>query len=430
MWKIHDDRLQKIAKHPALPELFGILQANFGIGQDGLPAALSRAMPFLLSRSWGVPSWGGRNTPPGELYRFQFGPRCWSKVIHERGPITQDERRPGYEQEADRIAGLLKVARWEEPADSLSCAIAGKPECDGTSTVQIVLCWQDSVRYCVIHNRDAQMAVAFLWSNDGLTLLGEANPFWFSQLERWQTYEKPIVPLGVEEPGTSERAGQMEDFRAAVRWRYESRLDGKLDGLLYGACERLGAFAGDIALACSVSRFNDAGNDSSWLAVRRGDFAWENGVYFRSSAASIRAAPPEVHELLGLLVHLDSSRLSSAVDECLGHSIHWSDVFGLFRQNGAYYFAYCDSMEESGPVYQIDLDRQGMELCGFTDRFDWNFNSKATEQGTVPKGNVLEIVSLTEVIRRVEAGEATQFSGLPSGLSLPWMAYLPYASDL
>lgn len=98
------------------------------------------------------------------------------------------------------------------------------------------------------------------------------------------------------------------------------------------------------------------------------------------------------------------------------------------RQEGRYYFACSNSQASCGPVYEIDLKTGRSKLCGFSDRYDWNFNNGARAGGIMPKDKVLEIVTLDEIIRRVKTGETPYESGPPHGMDVPWMLYLP--SDL
>jgi hypothetical protein len=434
MWAIHDERIRRATTSPAVQQLFDIVQTVFGKGGHGLPPGLREARPLVISRDFGTPSWNRRGDPM-ELYRFQLGPRSWSKPIYTNIPSRIDERVPSYERSAEECARQLKLAGWEKIAARLidPAAAVSRDESAGAA-IQVTLCWQDDGRYCVVHDRQRKEAIAFSWSDDGLSLLGEAHPRRLSLLDsRYasETYERPVLPLdeGAVDLKTAGRAGQMDEFRAAIRWRYETRLDAKLDGLLLEACDRLHRIAGDIGLAFALHRFNDATGDDAWLAVRFGNFAWENGAYFHSNAASLRSAPPEVHELMGLLVHLQSSRVSAAFEQCYGYPVEPLDVMGLFREGGAHYFACCNSHSSCGPVYKIDLERGRTTLYGFTDRFDWNFNTGRRAGGIIPKSDILDLVSLDEVIRRVGTGETPYEAGPPHDMEVPWQAYLPRDPD-
>jgi hypothetical protein len=100
------------------------------------------------------------------------------------------------------------------------------------------------------------------------------------------------------------------------------------------------------------------------------------------------------------------------------------DVLGLFRQEGRYYFACANSQASCGPVYEIDLDTGRSQLCGFSDRYDWKFNSGQQAGGIVPEDRLLEIVTLEEVVRRVRYGE-THKDGPPHDMDVDWRPYLP-----
>jgi hypothetical protein len=177
----------------------------------------------------------------------------------------------------------------------------------------------------------------------------------------------------------------MDEFSGAIQWRYGTKLDRTFDTLLLEACDRMEEINGELRIAYAGHRFNDAGGDDNWLAVKCGNFAWENGSYFRSSAQSLRSAPADVHALLGLLVHLQTGGLSSAFNAYYGYPVEGLDVIGLFRQDGQYYFACSNSQASCGPVYSIDVGTGQTDLFGFSDRHDWNFNTGSRAGGIVPR---------------------------------------------
>lgn len=430
MWKIHESRLQAVAKSAKAQELYEILEATFGKDGHKLPHSLRQAQPFVLCRDFCRSRHAHVNDGPSELYRFQLGPRVWAKPIFVYNGHEISDDIPRYEQEAEAFAKQLKLAKWEKVASALvDPAGAASSESD-PNKIEVTLCWQNDGRYCVIHDREQKLAIALLWGSDGLSLLGEVHPGRLSRSEyasSFQAYDQPIVSLedGTRKIEPAERAGKMEEFVAAVQWRYGTHLDHRLDGLLLEVCDRLRPIEGRIGMAFAGHRFNDAVGDGSWLAVHHENFAWENGSYFRSSAASLRSAPSEIHSLLGALVHLQTCRVSSAFHECYGYPVDGSDVIGLFRQSGKHYFACCDSQGSCGPVYEINANNGRTNLYGFTERFDWNFNAGSRAGGIIPQDNILKIVTLQEVVRRVETGDTPYDAGPPHGMDVPWMAYLP-----
>jgi hypothetical protein len=435
MWKVHDKRIRSAAESSAVKELHEILERTFGKGGNKLPHSLRQANPFILSRDFGKSPSSHSNDNPNELYRFQLGPRAWSKPVYVYDGHKVDERYPRYEQDAEELAKQLKLAEWERVASPLIEPFTAEfPSANEICKTQLTLCWQDNERYCIVYDRRMSKAIAFLWTDVGLSLLGEAHPQRLIQFEMRSTYdayEMPVISVDEGAVGfkSAQRAGQMDEFVAATHWRYGTRLDGKLDSLLFEACERLAMIEGDVGLAFAGHRFNDASGDDSWLAVRLGNFAWENGSYFSQNASTLRSAPCEVHGLLGLLVHLKSSGIGSAFNQCYGYPVEALDVMGLFRQGGHYYFACCNSQGDCGPVYEVSLETGQTKLYGFTDRFDWNFNNGDRAGGCIPKANILEIVTLNEVVRRVEIGETHYEAGPPHGMDVAWMAYIPSDPD-
>lgn len=432
MWKIHDDRFRNVVRTPAARGLLLALESLFGRDGGKLPPALRQVRPLVISRDFGKLPWYRADEAPAECYRFQYGPRSWSERIYLDSSLVFSHPVPEYEQEANALARQLKAAKWEDLARSLIAPRGFALVKNGDSNrIQVSLVWQDDGQYCTVHDRERSVAIAFAWAADGLTLLGEADANRLRQLEnRVMSSQRPVLPLGeaANDSKPAERAGRMDEFRAAVQWRYSTRLDKELDGLLLECCDRLDGIDGDIGMAFAGHRFNDACGDDSWLAVRHDNFAWENGAYFTANAGSLRSASSEVHQLLGLLVHLQASGVGAALMKSYGYPVEALDVIGLFRQHGVAYFACCNSQGSCGPVYEIDPYRGATRLCGFTDRFDWNFHRGARAGGLIPENDVLQIVTLNELVRRVETGDLSA-GGPPHELNVAWKQYLPEDVD-
>jgi len=431
VWKVNNQQLEELAKCGHASVLHELLQSTFGEADHKLPYALRGHKPFLLARDFGKGRWGHPNDGAREVYRFQLGPRAWSKPIYTYDGHKLSDRLPKYEQEAESLAKTLKLAGWEKiAAQIVSPEIGPNIDKEELSNLQVILCWQEDGRFVTINDREKRLAIAFQWNGDELVLMGEVHPQRLVMLESHNahdTFELPIVPFeeGMIEHKPAEKAGQIDEFVKAIEWRYATKLDHTLDTLLLEVCDRMDGIEGDIGIAYAGHRFNDAGGDDNWLAVRCGNFAWENGSYFQRSAQSLRSAPPEIHSLLGLLVHLQSSGLSPAYNACYGYPVEGLDVIGLFRQDGRYYFACSNSQASCGPVYEVEVKTGRSKLCGFSDRYDWNFNNGARAGGIMPKDKVLEIVTLDEIVRRVKSGETPYENGPPHDMDVPWMLYLP-----
>jgi hypothetical protein len=411
----------------AARRLFTILEELVGKASHKLPYPLQRAKPFLLAREFGRRPRAHPGETPGEYYAFQLGPRSWSKSIYSFRGRTIDASLPDYEQEAEKLAMALQEAAWEQLGKAIFELTFGPPPGGAAELVRPILSVQEDGRFFAVHSPNRGKAVAFDWMDDGFRLLGEAHPAPLIALA-----SAPRMPIISLEAGTTmkrdgRKAGQMDALRAEIAWRYATRIDPVFDGLLLEASDRLREVDGDVGIAFAQHRFNDACGDDSWLAARAGNYAWENGAYFRANAASLRAAPPEIDLLLGLLAHLQACRLELHFERAYGYPVHALDVLGLFREQGAYYFACCNSNGCSGPVYAIDRTSSGStSLFGFTPRYDWNFNNGSRAGGLIPQANILETVAVDEVIRTIETGEIP-IGGPPHDLDVPWHDYLPKA---
>lgn len=408
----------------------------FGENDAKLPSLYREVKPFVLARDFGImprdrPGSTGKSS---EFYRFQLGPRTWSLPIHIHDKYVPSKWLTDHEKDAEGLATRLKMAGWERLVQQLIAPMKQGATTNLTSPsaddelpdLHLALCWQADGRYLIIHDRSSATAIALTWDADNLQVLGEASTRHLGVSEQ-DTVEAVVIPYeeGLIEPMPSERAGQMDELSRTIHWRYGTKLDHKFDALLLEACDRMAAIDGNLGIAYSGLRYNDAGGDDNWLAVKYGNFAWENGGYFRSNAQTLRSAPTEVHTLLGLLIHLQTCELSSAFNSCYGKPVVWSDVIGLFRQDGQYYFACCNSEDLSGPVYSVDITTGRTYLCGFSSSYDWRFNIGSRAGGAVPSEKILEIVTIEEVLRRVKTGDTPWKAGPPHELAIPWKWYLP-----
>lgn len=435
MWDPDAIRFEPVVDGPALDRLVELLTEVFT--EFAIPSwQLRAAKPLVIARDFGVADRYG-SEQPGEVYRFQLGPRAWSAKVYwdEQSPTTRpvDET---YERAAIAAARGLQSRNWTEiarsllPGDNTDARAEAVPD----TRTQVSLCWQEDGNFLTIHDLVARHAVSYRWVDGGLALAGAPHREPLLELGREDarfTRNRPIISVreGMHVARPGERAGRMAELRSLIAWRYETRLDGTLDNLLLEAFDRLRVIPGEIGIAYAGYRFNDASGDPSWLAARLDNFAWENGAYFQRNATSLRSAPPALHELLGLLVHLQESGAHTEFKRAYGYPVEPLDVIGLFRQADVQYFACCNSQGGGGPVYLFDTAVGRTKLCGFTDRFDWNFNIASRVGGIIPRDPTLEVVSVDEVMRRVETGETPYDSGPPHDMSVPWEVYAPPSDD-
>lgn len=361
---------------------------------------------------------------PAERYHFQLGPRAWETVKFRHNPDSVDAHAPGYAQEAERLASRLMLARWEEHARAIFDRFAGTTAKDGTAEIEVYLGWQSDGRLCAIRDTAANKVLYLQWANGSLTLSGEADPAPLDRLLKKVTCERPIVSVAEGAANiVGTKMGKIEELRGTILWRYASNLDGDFQAILFETCRRLQGLSGNIGLAFSEQRFNDACGDDAWQAVRIGDLAWENGAYFERNAASLRTAPPDMHLVLGILNHLIACDIKGAFEHAFGYRVSPGHVIGVFREDGSYYFACCYSWGDAGPVYRIDPVAEQVALVGFTERFDWNFNDSRRDGWIVPKARILETLALDDMFRRVEAGNFPFLDW--NELGVAWEHYLP-----
>ena len=432
-WKPVEQDFERAAEHPAAKQLHEVLLAVLGSDDHKVAPLLRKTRPFVLARRVGAPPWAhpAHKREETEFYQFQLGPYCWSDPALPRSVSPRKASPRSHEAIASEFARELEDARWKKFAASI---LSEKAEARGLHSLQIFLSWQEDGNFLVLHDRDRRTALAFSRSQDRLRLVGEAHSGRLDKLGdhyRSGVTERPVVPVEEdiypEKPGS--RAGRSNELLRRIEWRYATRLDKRLDELLLEASDRLASVKGEVGLAYAAHRFNDAAGDDHWLAVRKDNFAWENGQYFASNAASLRSAPEAIHTLIGIAVHLRASGLGEAFRDAYGYPLEPLDVLGLFRQAGRVFFACSNSQGSCGPVYEIDQRTGKTQLCGFTDRFDWNFNSGMREGGIVPRDPVLEVVSIEEVTRRILAGDAPIDRGPPQDMLVPWELYAPEPED-
>lgn len=422
MW--NTDGLRDATGGEAAHRLVELLESLVGKAEYKLPHVLRTAKPLIIARDFGQRPFSHPRDKPGEFYSFQLGPRSWSKMIFAPRPYDRPSSLPRYEQEAEKLAQGLKAGAWEMLARSLFDDTVGRRSSETADTFRVLICWQDDGRFLALHDLESGQAIAFNWTESGLELLGNAHPRPLNNLRRAPQSPVLSVAAGGAQTAIGQKAGQIDELRAEIAWRYATKLDPSLDGLLLEACDRLEELEGDLGIAFARHRFNDASGDDHWLAARVGNFAWENGAYFRSDAASLRGAPQEIGILVGVLAHLQACGISYAFEASFGYKVESLDVLGLFRDAGTWFFACCNSNEGSGPVYVFDRAHGKSSLFGFTGRFDWNFNSGRRACGLIPRPSILETIGVDELIRMIEGGDVPS-EGPPNDLNFGWRLYLP-----
>lgn len=436
MWQVHNATVQDRSGVDAGRELVRILEEVLGVNDGLAPLQYRRFSPFMISREV-VPVAGLANLNGGtEQYRFQYGPRMWSRSIYSPEIMTKswssghDVVRAEYHRHAELFAAKLKAAKWEDPARRLLEECYGLPA-TADRGVRVMVSFQNDGRLCAILDVKSNHGLAFKWSDGKLSLLGEPEKIRLRHLERYSnlSFETPIVSqiAGDLPPKPSSKSGKIDEYKMRLLWRYSSVLDRKLASLLLEACDQLDAIEGDIGIAFAGHRFNDAAGDDSWLAVRVRNFAWENGQFFQVGAASLRSAPRDVHLALGVLVHLRAAGVDTAFAECYGYPVEPLDVIGLFREGGEWTFACCNSHSFCGPAYGFDHHCGDLSLLGFANRFDHSFNAGRRQGGALPMRAILAITTLEETIRRVESGEVTPLEP-PHEVDVTWEEYLPAKS--
>lgn len=329
MWKVNNQQLEELAKCGHASVLHELLQSTFGEADHKLPYALRGHKPFLLARDFGKGRWGHPNDGAREVYRFQLGPRAWSKPIYTYDGHKLSDRLPKYEQEAESLAKTLKLAGWEKiAAQIVSPEIGPNIDKEELSNLQVILCWQEDGRFVTINDREKRLAIAFQWNGDELVLMGEVHPQRLVMLESHNahdTFELPIVPFeeGMIEHKPAEKAGQIDEFVKAIEWRYATKLDHTLDTLLLEVCDRMDGIEGDIGIAYAGHRFNDGGGTTTGLPFGAEILLGKMDPTFREVPN-----PSEVPHLKSILFWdclYISSRADSVRHITLATGIQWKD---------------------------------------------------------------------------------------------------------
>jgi hypothetical protein len=433
-WGNRPDGLSDASKCASAKQLFSLIVTSTGMRDGRPPYLLDTVSPFLIAREIGLSS-RDQQARPTEQYRFQFGPRRWSSGIYPWDNSYAEARLPAYERRTLAIARELKAGDWVTLAQKMfettfKAGIFGKYAGSDEPIIQIVLCWQGADRICSIRDQRSGRAVAYGIGKDGFEFLGVPDR---GPLERLQQRAygspAPIMPSASgEEASVARRIRPIEDLRAEIMWHYSSKLDRSFDNLMLEAVDRLKELGSVVAVAHSRSRFNDAAGDENWIAVRVDNSAWENGTYFQSSTASLRGAPSVIHEAVGILHHLIACGMDRIFSNAYGNSVTPGDVTGVFIDGNGAFFACCDTNCVSGPVYLIDPRTGATSLYGFTSLFDDSFNSGSRAGGTIPAEVMLDILSIDEVLKRVETGKCPN-DAPPHDLDIAWRNYLPAGSE-
>ncbi|WP_400766385.1 hypothetical protein [Methylosinus sporium] len=314
----------------------------------------------------------------------------------------------------------LEEKKWAALGGALLAMTLGRPLTPDDEHSDIAIVRQGDGWFLVLEDRGRELVVYDI-AAEGLRLLGYAHRDGLGRVD--PPRRRLLWPRG-EDP-TKEMT--KEDLKADVLWRYGTKLADATRPVFLEAFEKMRAIAPEVALAYSAARFNDACGDDNWSAARVNDFAWESGSYFRNDETALAAAPPAIHTALGLLHHLLACRIAERFTATFGMEVGPVDAIGFFLQGGECYFSCSCTNGDDGPVYRVDPRTGEAQFVGVADRFDWNFNTGATQSyRATPAPACLEWTPLDawlELIPSREAGAARGGYGFQRLAGVDWDEY-------
>lgn len=326
-------------------------------------------------------------------YRICYGRQVWPRLLmvpKDDGAFKKryDKEPPMY-RALSLIADHLNLLDWGEigrEVYELGCKSKGLPQPQASDPIEMILMLQEGqVDFLVRNaNNNREFHILDISGPDVQDELYETNTqyewkmgfsdtpgFTRYRATNWvQSYGRN--PFGLLPEAYSTKTEIESRIRADLDWLFASRYATSIHALFKFATEKMAPYGDKVAIAASHSRFNDAWNEQNWLGVRFKDYKWQNGQYFAQGIDP--NMPDEAQILVSLVPQLVAANLAIELKKCIGHTLEGMDVWGIFRQDEKWLFAFSSSNGYDGAVFEIEPIDGSFSFVGLASRFDWELS--------------------------------------------------------
>jgi|GEM_PF-5984521 len=200
-------------------------------------------------------------------------------------------------------------------------------------------------------------------------------------------------------------------IRKDLNWSFGSHYSDAINPLLKFAVSKLEPFGERVAILAGQYRFNDAGNDENWMAVRLDDYSWDNGCYFSNSLDKLGDMSDDARILVGVVSQVVAAKLMAKFTETTGYVFDAMDVWGIIRQDRKWLFAFSSSNGYDGAVYEIDPSSGALIFLGLAARFDWDLP--------------LRWITVDNWLQGLQSGEIPEYSDEAFDMRIKYKDLLP-----
>lgn len=336
-----------------------------------------------------------KNDPSYAVFRMQYGSRAWHTGGYDFGSVKQNEK-PEYKAQFEESARHLRKSKWNVLASSFLNKRKPLPEKQARSNIELVLHIEGGKIHFSVRNCKTLKEANFIITAEGFVSHTPTQTLWFKRYG-YQTPIKVFPPKELVNP--PERTNEVEVNRH-IRWWFDTALQpeyearDELGALLTALYKRLSSLGKSVVIASSPHRFNDAAGDDLWIAVSVDGYTWENGTYFKNSSSQLISAPREVNEAIGLVEQIKTCDFRNHFADYIGSLATQPDTMVLSIDKRGFLVAFSSSVNEGGPIYQVDIETGLPSFIGLTPRLDWRFNKRSE---TDKNGNRI-IISEDEIV--------------------------------
>jgi len=360
-----------------------------------------------------------KNDPTYATFRMQYGSRAWDTGGYDIGSIKQNEK-PEYKSKFEEIARHLRKSKWNVLASLFLNKRKPLPDKQVRSNIELVLYIEGGNIHFGVRNSKTKKEANFVITAEGFTSFTPTRTLWFQRYG----YQTPIKVFPPQELANLPEKTNEAEVNQHVRWWFDTALQpeyearDEIGALLAALYKRLSSLGKSVVIASSPHRFNDAVGDDLWIAVSVDGYTWENGAYFKNSSSQLMKAPREVNEAIGLVEQIKTCGFRNHFADYIGSSAVQHDTMVFSIDMRGFLIAFSSSVDEGGPVYQVDAETSLPRFIGLTPRLDWRFNrgSEVDDDGNQmikSEDEIIEVIKIADWCAHYSQEEVSYLENWP-----------------
>lgn len=345
------------------------------------------------------------------MFRLQYGARTWRTGAwnHTRFDPTG---MPEYKAELEQACRRLREGNWQVLACNFMSGMPFMAPTERDPGIEMCLRIEEGEITFHVRSEHSSKTVCMDVAEKGFRSVHRSRDVWFKAYG----YDRPIPVVPPKRMFSSGDLSPLDRIGQEVKWWYDTPLQEGPDGqatlgsFLNVLQNRFAEVGEQVAIAYSRHRFNDAMGDDFWSAVYVDGHAWENGCYFRNSAALLAAAPRAINEAIGLLEQVNTCGVRQRFADYIGDPAIEPDTMVLSYDGRGLLIAFSSSVDDGGPVYRMDPETGLPSFIGLTPRLDWRFNDycghrQKVKVHTGDTNPIVDVMSLEDWVAHQSDGD-------------------------